>query len=155
MAQQNLWLAPIGVVAFVSAIVSAGAEGQRAQKMSLEAHLHQVIGFDAVDCGTHTRDKPVPEAMHESLACARDTERQHRAFRIIQRGPSEDSEFAVGVLGKPDGSILWFEYDSAPCGGPACAERFETTPCLLSAIAVIHDAQGRHQFACIRFLRPQ
>ena len=138
---------------WLGAAVPDGAAWQ-AQKLSLEAHIQQLTGPATVDCGTHTwtmllRATPKREAMHRSLACARDATKQHNPFRIIQRGPGTDSEVAFGVLGQADGSVLWFDYDSAPCGGPRCSPRFETKPCLLSNVVVIHDAGGFHNFRCI------
>jgi hypothetical protein len=141
------WLTRISAVALVSAVVCHGGLGQ-VLNMSLEDHISKLTGPDAADCGTHTWLTPVPEAI--TLACARDAAQQHRAFRIIQRGPGEDSETAPGILGERDGSTFWFDYDSAPCGGPGCAERFETKPCLLSNVVVLHDVDGRRQFRCIR-----
>jgi hypothetical protein len=145
MARRTRWLASIGAVALVSVVVCDGASGQ-ARNMSLEAHISELTGGDAADCGTHTWVAPVPEAMHQSLVCARDAAQQHRAYRVIQRGFGEDSEIARGILGERDGSTFWFDYDSAPCGGPGCAERFETKPCVLSNVVVLHDVDGRHQF---------
>jgi hypothetical protein len=110
--------------------------------MSLEAHIQQLTGPDAVDCGTQQRGTSIPEAMHQSLACARDTANQHKAFRFVQWVQGEDSEIAFGVLGERDGSTLWFDYDSAPCGGPGCAERLETKRCQLSNV-VVDDAGWR------------
>ena len=88
--------------------------------------------------------------MHQSLACARDALKQHKPFRVIQRGPGEDSEIAVGVVAESNGFTRWFDYDSAPCGGSGCRERFLTRACFLHDVVVIHDADGRHQFMCIR-----
>ena len=122
--------------------------GQSGPKMSLEAHIQQWTGPDAVDCGTHQGESN-PEAMLQSLACAREAANQHRPFQVIQRGQGEDSEIAVGVFAKRNGSTRWFEYDSAPCGGPGCRERFLTRACSLSSVKVLHEAEGRHRFWCI------
>ena len=124
--------------------------GQSAPKMSLDAHIQQLIGADAVDCGTQQRGSSIPETMHQSLACARDMANQHKPFRFIQWVQGEDSEIAFGVIGDQSGSTRWFVYDSAPCGGPMCRERFDTSACLLSNVLVVHEAHGGHQFRCIR-----
>jgi hypothetical protein len=71
--------------------------GQSAPKMSLEAHIQQWTGPEAVDCGTH-RGGSNPEAMLQSLACAREAADQHMPFQVIQRCHGDDSEIAVGVL---------------------------------------------------------
>jgi hypothetical protein len=124
--------------------------GPAAPKRSLEAHIQQLTGPDAVDCGTHQGATPIPEAMHQSLACAHDAATQHKPFRIIQRGNGVDSELASGVFAEWNGTTRWFDYDSAPCGGPMCRERFLTRACFLFNVVVIHDAEGRHRFICIR-----
>jgi hypothetical protein len=128
--------------------------GQSAQRMSLETHIQQLIGPDAVDCGTQQRGSSIPEAMHQSLACARDAANQHRSFQFIQWVQGEDSEIAFGVIGDRSGSTRWFDYDSAPCGGPGCRERFDTRACPLSSVVVVHEADGRHQFKCIDRRQP-
>jgi hypothetical protein len=134
--------------------MSAGAQdaacggGESAPRMSLEAHIQQFTGPDAVDCGTQQRLPSNPEAMLQSLVCARDAANQHKPFRVIQRGPGDDSEIAFGVFAERNGSTRWFDYDSAPCGGSGCREMFATNVCLLSNVVVVHDADGRHQFRC-------
>lgn len=149
LTRRSRWLAPIGAAVFVSAIVCEGAAEQQVQKMSLEAHIQQLTGPDAVDCGTQQRGTSNPEAMQRSLTCARDMANQHKAFRFIQWVQGEDSLIAFGVLAEQAGSTLWFDYDSAPCGGPYCAERFLTKPCQLSNVVVLYE-DGRHKFMCIR-----
>jgi hypothetical protein len=139
----------LALVVFLQ-VLTLHAQLPHATKVPLEDHIRSLIGSDAIDCGTHSREKSVPEEMHRSLACARDAETQHKPFRVVQRGPGEDSEFAVGIMGRRDGSVLWFNYDSAPCGGPGCADRFSTKPCSLSDVLVVHDADGYHSFRCGR-----
>ncbi len=108
-------------------------------KLSLEEHIAKVIGPDTVDCGTHSLAAADPIPLINSLLCARDMSDLHKPFQMIQRGPGEDSEIARGFVGRADGSVWYFEYDSAPCGGPGCAERFVTTSCPWGHIVVEHD----------------
>ena len=65
----------------------------------------------AVDCINRHRDTGTPAVM-------------------TQVGLSVDSYMAHGVVVDKQGRLLSFNYDSAPCGGPTCASRFETGPCL-------------------------
>jgi hypothetical protein len=144
---------PDAAAAAAQAIAEAEkAVAQRAlQNVSLDAHIRQVIGPDAVDCGTFTvRPPPVPEAMRNSIACARDATKQKKAFRFVQYVQGIDSAVAFGVLGERDGSTAWFSYDSAPCGGPDCGELFVTTRCTLDEVAVADEPNGRHQFRRVR-----
>jgi hypothetical protein len=121
-----------------------------AQRVSLEAHVQELTGTRAFDCGTHTRAAASAEGLRQSLVCARDAARKRASFWVVQRGAGEDSEIALGLLGKGDGSVFWFDYDSAPCGGPGCAERFITRPCALSNVVVIQDAGSVNRLSCTR-----
>jgi hypothetical protein len=85
--------------------------------------------------------------MRESLECAAQARKDHKGFTIVQRGPAVDSEMASGVLGNADGVTLWFESDSAPCGGPSCAGHFETRPCSLADVQIA-DVPRNHMFKC-------
>jgi hypothetical protein len=122
--------------------------GQFAPKMSLEAHIQQWTGPDAVDCGTH-QEESNPEAMLQSLACAREAANQHRPFQVFNEVRARIPKSAVGVFAERNGSTRWFDYDSAPCGGPGCRERFLTRACSLSSVKVLHEAEGRHRFWCL------
>jgi hypothetical protein len=123
----------------------------QSKQMSLDAHIQHVIGSDAVDCGTYNAPvPPVPDAMHRSLACAREAIKRHDAFRFVQFVQGEDSVIAFGALGERSGSVVWFDYDSAPCGGPGCAESFVTTRCALDEVIVAHEATGFHRFRRMR-----
>ena len=115
--------------------------------MSLEAHILQEVGVEPVDCGTHPLFRADPDALYRSIACARDAQKNHLAFKLVQPGPGTDSEFAMGLLGLRDGATLWFEYDSAPCGGPSCNERFGTSRCWTATgmPLVEHQANGDHR----------
>ncbi len=58
-----------------------------------------------------------------------------------------DSSVAQGLLGKSDGTVLRFWWDSAPCGGPGCAARFTVESCPLPV--VVFEA-SRFLFQCKR-----
>jgi len=134
------------------------------QNVTLEEHLAKLTGEGAIDCGTfatHHNGTAMPpragtkassraESMHESLACARDAVRNHKAFRLVQRGPTMDSEAASGLVGRVSGATEWFDYNSTPCGRPGCDSRFSTRPCSVNDVVVIHEPDGRHLFRCLR-----
>jgi hypothetical protein len=131
------------------------------QGLTLEQYLENAMGPGAVDCGTFStihNGMALPprrsskattkvESMRESLACAAQALKDHKGFKIVQRGPAIDSEIASGVLGNADGVTFWFYSDSAPCGGPGCAGSFETKPCPLSDVRVV-DTPRNHVFKC-------
>jgi hypothetical protein len=129
--------------------VQAAAPLQLA-RLPLEAHIQKFTGLEAVDCGTHSLFRAQRERLRDSLTCARGAAAKRAAFDVIQRGFGTDSEIAFGVLGKSDGSVWWFDYDSAPCGGPGCAERFTVTPCSFSEAHVMEDPGPRYRLSCKR-----
>jgi len=118
------------------------------QKMSLEQHIQQVIGPNPVDCGAIPRG-PVSEAtLQRSLSCARDAVSRKKAFRLIQWLQGIDSEIAMGLLVDRKGSILFFDWDSQPCGGPGCAERFTINACRLADVKLFPLAPGFLTLSC-------
>ena len=121
-------------------------QGNQPTRMSLEDHILKETSVEPIDCGTHPHAKADADALHRSLACARDAIKQHLAFKTMQRGPGEDSEYACGLIGLRDGAVLWFDYNSGPCGGRGCNESFEARRAQISDVVVVHDATGFHRF---------
>jgi hypothetical protein len=131
--------------------LTASVFAEQLQKMSLEQHIQQVIGPDPVDCGRIPWGPAATEATFQrAVACARGAVANHKAFRLVQWAQGVDSEVASGLLAARDGSILFFQWDSAPCGGPDCVERFLTNPCLLSKVTFTAFAPGYLQLSCLR-----
>jgi hypothetical protein len=131
------------------------------QKKSLETHIQEVTGPPAsvVSCGEYGIQPPATTPynltnLQNSLACARDAARHSKPFRIVVQGVSEDSRTAYGVLSKVvagrDQGVVWFEDDSAPCGGPYCAERFETSFWYVQDIVVFVNEQGQYQLGRLK-----
>ena len=131
------------------------------QKKSLEVHIQEVTGApkeSVVDCGEYGiaefggRTPYNLANLQSSLACARDAAAHNKRFRIVVHGMTEDSQTAYGVLANttngwsptPKGTF-WFSYDSAPCGGPHCQERFETFPWHIQDIVVFVSEQGQYE----------
>ena len=146
---------PRTVLAFlVVAIASAAGSATQSQqspwppKVTLDAHLHQIAGPNIADCGIRAGSPVSSEALNTALQCAATMTQRHLAFRVVQRGASDDSEVAWGIVGTADGSVVSFTYDSAPCGGPACAERFDTTTCRLADVKPTKLPGGADALAC-------
>lgn len=129
----------------IASMPQRGVRGQ-VQKVSLEAHIEEVTGPNAVDCGRHDPRTNDEDAMMKSLKCVVDAAAASKPFRAIRGQQGIDSQIAHGLLGKADGKILRFWYDSAPCGGPGCAERFDVRPCLSPAVSA--DRGGEFSFVC-------
>ena len=137
-------LTRLGIVVVVGALgVTPVAQ---VRNMSLETHIQELTGPSAADCGTHSRAAASADFMRQSLACARRAVDHGRPFRIIQRDRSSD--IAIGVIGRRDGTVVWFDYNGAPCGGLGCAERFVLRPCVLSNVALVLDEVGQYEFSC-------
>ena len=130
-------------------MVVVATSQQDIQNVPLEVRIQRLTGSNVVNCGIY-KNRPDPEAMLRSLACGRKVNADHKPFTIIQWLRGEDSGVAFGVVGQTNSETLWFDYDSAPCGGRGCAERFDTKRCDLSDVFVMHDANGIHSFRCPR-----
>jgi hypothetical protein len=148
---------PRTVFAFL-VVAIAGATGSANQsqqspwpaKVTLDAHLHQIAGPNIADCGIREGSPVSSETLNTALQCATRMVQRHLAFRVVQRGASDDSEVAWGIVGTADGSVASFFYDSAPCGGPACADKFDTTTCRLADVKPTKLASGAYALACSR-----
>ena len=132
-------------------LATSSMSAVQVKNLSLEEHIQQVIGANPEDCGT-VLVGPVPDSrLQQALECARDAARRNQAFRIVQHLQGTDSEVAVGLLVGRDGSTLFFDYDSAPCGGPGCSERFLTRSCPLSAAKTEADSSQQYwRISCDR-----
>jgi hypothetical protein len=131
-----------GCATLVAAIVLTIADATPRASMpprgvqdSPDEYIEQFAGRHATDCGQHQ----IPRAMESraalevelkaSLECALKASKRPEAFRTVRQLQGIDSLVYEGLLGKPDGTIYRFSYDSAPCGGAGCAGRFEIRKC--------------------------
>jgi hypothetical protein len=132
------------------------------QKKSLETHIQEVTGapkVSVVDCGEYGiadfggRTPNTLANLQNSLACAREAASQYKPFRIVVHGMTEDSRAAYGVLANvagPEKGMFWFQYDSAPCGGNHCAEKFEVSPWPIQDIVVFVNGNGQYEFGRLK-----
>lgn len=113
---------------------SVAAYAQTANR-SPEVHLLRLAGEDVVRCGSFLRKLREPRSLSEpeferAVECATRAWREGRPFFFSIEGPGIDSYVASGILGmRESGGLYRFAYDSAPCGGPGCAEAFGLTLC--------------------------
>lgn len=98
------------------------------QSSILEQRIETIIGPNTLDCG-QLGVGASEQALIKALQCGLAAARQGKAFRIIKLGQSIDSVVMHGLLGKPDGGILRFFYDSDVSGGLLRIPRFTTKPC--------------------------
>ena len=138
--EQMRYLSPVQYICL--ALVSLSAPGVEAiqpiQKKSLEPYIEQVTARESViNCGDYAVSTPHShEALLKSLACAAESAKQHKPSRLVVYVQGEDSSLAHGVLSDATGHVFFFSYDSAPCGGPMCTERFEKKVCWVSDVQV-------------------
>jgi hypothetical protein len=124
----------------------------RDAQRSVEAHVQRLTDPNALDCGHYrfsgfldASNRIEEVAVRRSLQCGLDASKRGVPFRIIQEGAGIDGWIAHGLLGKRDGTMFLFSYDSQPCGGPGCPERVIATPGSLPT--VMHDGVT-FRFAC-------
>lgn len=158
----GMWLlAPISraaiTVFFVAALWPSASSAQtiaplpppRVDLTELQAYATRFTGPNPLDCGQHmTRGSvPVPaKDLQRSLACAYDAAKARRSFWTLKQEHGIDSVLYQGLLGTPEGTIHQFWYDSAPCGGPACAGRFSVSRC--NILTVLDFRSGKSDFGC-------
>jgi hypothetical protein len=66
------------------------------------------------------------EALQTCMASAFEGD---RVFYFSIEGTAVDSYVATGLMRTRSGQLQRFWYDSAPCGGPGCPERFQFAAC--------------------------
>jgi hypothetical protein len=102
-------------------------------RAGLQHYLDHSAGTDAILCGAFAR-RPMEahtltvEEAQATSSCMTDAFRGKRRAYFYVQGPGIDSQLAWGMLTR-GGHVMRFEYDSAPCGGPACNERFVVRDC--------------------------
>jgi hypothetical protein len=106
----------------------------RAVKRGLDYHVMKAAGADAINCGRIQFPRAMPHVLNAEqsaqIASCIDSSRTKRlAFFFSAGGPGIDSDLATGLVGAADGRLARFWYDSAPCGGPHCDERFRQRDC--------------------------
>jgi CubicO group peptidase (beta-lactamase class C family) len=103
---------------------------------ALRDHVEQLTGKNPLDCGQLQRPRPPGRgedtdlaAIERALACGREASSRRQPFFAYFGGFGVDSWLAAGLLGKADGSMWAFGFDSMPCGGPGCPSRFDIESC--------------------------
>lgn len=98
------------------------------QAQSLEKRIEAVTGSKALDCG-RLGIRASEQAFTEALRCGLKSAKQGKAFRITKQEQGIDSMVMHGLLGKPDGTIFRFSYDSDVSGGILGLARFSIRAC--------------------------
>lgn len=99
----------------------------------LREHIERTTGTDAMDCG-QLGGGPAPPGdttryVERQITCGADAVKAKKAFWAIQWLSGVDSSMCTGLLADREGTTYRFFYDSAPCGGPGCPDRFVLERC--------------------------
>jgi hypothetical protein len=109
----------------------AGAQGLLSQ--SIDESLAKFITPAHTNCGRYQKNygsPRSPERQRTVLDCARKELSQRTPFYFIESQFGIDSTGYTGLIGAPNGEVLIFGFDSAPCGNPnRCGPSFATRPC--------------------------
>jgi len=100
----------------------------------VQHHVEAYAGHLAVPCGVYQRGgfgegrSLSPEEAKAVSQCMTTALRDGKPSYFFVAGSGIDSQLAWGVV-STGGRLARFDYDSAPCGGPGCRERFQTVEC--------------------------
>ena len=97
-------------------------------------HVRKATGQRFTECGTFrfplmVKHELTVEQAQRASVCLNETYAKKEPFAFWLEGPGRDSVVAEGLLLTRSGDLQRFWYDSAPCGGPYCRERFNLSPC--------------------------
>lgn len=120
-----------GVAMTIAIVALLGCSTHR---RGLTFHLDRAAGVPATDCGTFRfgmfeRHGLTSAQSAKAAECVGRARSRREPFKVVLEGPGIDSHLATGLLAGRDGVVRLFNYDSAPCGGPRCRERFSLGPC--------------------------
>jgi hypothetical protein len=114
----------VGGAALLAAAVTAGACG--GGKCELDTRMKALAGADAVFCGQVPVDGPRAEAN----ACVETAFGGGRPFWVRYDQKGENATVAEAIVRSPEGKVYFVEYNSSPCGSPACDARLVAVPCM-------------------------
>jgi len=102
----------------------------------VQHHVQRLAGDGALNCGTIPAQplEPDPQLVQVIAECMSGAYRLHQPFFFLREQRSIDSFVVTGIVGTDQGQLFQVWYDSAPCGGPGCRERFEATACSPSQV---------------------
>lgn len=99
----------------------------------VEVLVTEFIGPRARNCGRFS-GSATAKAMRGAVGCALAASARRSPFVAMKQQPGTDGRIANGLIGRSDGVIFVFSYDSSPCGGSQCPEQFLVTPCRSPAV---------------------
>ena len=106
------------------------------KRHGVEHHVYRLAGPTAVNCGTIPAEPPEadPTLFKVVAECMASAYHHHQSFFFLHERRSIDSSVASEIVGTGQGQLFQIWYDSAPCGGPGCRERFTAEACSPSLV---------------------
>ena len=134
----------IFLVVLVLAFLSAQVFAQESTYPLLKQKLEEVTGKNAIDCGRLPSVATI-NTIITKLSCSFRANLLGKPFRLVKLSRSMiDSNTAYGLVGKGDGVVWFFYYDSSPAG-IGSEPRFELFKC--DALTLIIKT-GYNGFTC-------
>lgn len=127
-------LAHIGVLTgclLLGLTCTVSGQSSKTVPNGLRAYLERFTGPQPVDCRPLvSATDHADEASARMTSCIAEAKQGHKPFFSYDEGGERmDSWQVTGVLTTPDGAGYSFGYDSSPCGGGGCSDRFTITHC--------------------------
>jgi len=113
-------------------VVLGASWGQPAkhERRKVFDYLSELTGKEFKKCGAYTVGLAGwEETQKRVLDCAVAAAKEPEPFYFLESGLATDSVYFHGWVKTAKGSLLIYNYDSAPCGNSNCQERFTTQPC--------------------------
>jgi hypothetical protein len=104
--------------------------GQKQQRREVSDYISELTGPQFKRCGGYVVGfAGWEETQKRVLDCAVAAAMQPERFYFYESGLATDSVYFHGWVKTAKGSLLSYNYDSAPCGNSNCQEHFTTQPC--------------------------
>jgi hypothetical protein len=113
-------------------VVLGASWGQPAkhERRKVFDYLSELTGKEFKKCGAYTVGLAGwEETQKRVLDCAVAAAKEPEPFYFLESGLATDSVYFHGWVKTAKGSLLIYNYDSAPCGNLNCQESFRTQPC--------------------------
>jgi hypothetical protein len=112
------------ILPLVGSAIVAGTFAPRCEG-SQAASQRLLAGSDAKDCG----EVPLDADRSAADQCVMDAYRAHLPFFVAYEAVGKDSKIFIGFVRTARGDVFQTAYDSDPCGGAGCGERFNSRQC--------------------------
>jgi len=111
-------------------LVASWGQPAKHERRDVFDYLSELTGKQFKKCGGYAVGLAGwEETQKRVLDCAVAATKEPEPFYFYESGLATDSVYFHGWVKTAKGSLLSYNYDSAPCGNPNCQESFTTRPC--------------------------